>query len=249
MRIVGIDTATATASVALIEDGQLVAEEVRSFHKPNGQRAIANPKANHAESILPLIEFLLEKAKVSSLAEISGFAVSIGPGSFTGLRIGLSTVKGLAYGSRIPVVGISTLLANAARVTDFDGFICSFLDARKKEVYASLFHKRGDTLNRLTEDMVAPVNRIIDTVQALEGVEPCLFVGDATRIYWRTILDLLGSRVCLCSGDSFSSLASAIARLGEVRFRCSDVDCVGTLVPRYLRPFAAELKTKTPITG
>ena len=129
MRILGVDTATSTASVALIEDGRLVAEEVHSSRGSANQSQTVNSRVNHAEIILPLIEAALRKA-AASLRDLSGLAVSIGPGSFTGLRIGLSTVKGLAYGLDIPVVGISTLLANAARVNDFDGLICSFLDAR-----------------------------------------------------------------------------------------------------------------------
>jgi len=164
MRILGVDTATSTASVALIEDGRLVAEEVHSSRGSANQSQTVNSRANHAEIILPLIEAALRKA-AASLRDLSGLAVSIGPGSFTGLRIGLSTVKGLAYGLDIPVVGISTLLANAARVNDFDGLICSFLDARKKEVYAALFRRNGDALTRLTEDRVAGASEVIELAE------------------------------------------------------------------------------------
>jgi tRNA threonylcarbamoyl adenosine modification protein YeaZ len=86
------------------------------------------------------------------VGEIAGIAVSIGPGSFTGVRIGLSTVKGLAYGADMPAVGISTLHAIAARVSGFDGIVCPILDARKRDVYAAIFRKQGNQLERLAAD-------------------------------------------------------------------------------------------------
>ena len=149
MRIVGIDTSSATASVALLEDGQIIAERCHPISIAGHAAGLAGFKSNHAEILLPLVESVARQARVS-LPEVSGIALSIGPGSFTGLRIGLSTVKGLAYGWGIPVVGVSTLLAQAARVGDFDGVICSFLDARKHEVYAALFRKSKHGLTRLT---------------------------------------------------------------------------------------------------
>jgi tRNA threonylcarbamoyladenosine biosynthesis protein TsaB len=130
MRIIGVDTATTTASVALIDNGLLISEKVYPSHKSAGNAPGFN-QSNHAEIIIPLIESLFETTNIL-LQDVTGFALSIGPGSFTGLRIGLSTVKGLAYGWRIPVVGVSTLMAYAARVTDHDGLICSPLYSKKK---------------------------------------------------------------------------------------------------------------------
>ncbi|HET8564449.1 MAG TPA: tRNA (adenosine(37)-N6)-threonylcarbamoyltransferase complex dimerization subunit type 1 TsaB, partial [Candidatus Binatia bacterium] len=115
MRILGIDTASTNASAALLEDGRVIADEIR-LDDVASRYAGRMPAPHHAEIILPLIDAVLRKGG-TSIEEISGIAVSIGPGSFTGLRIGLSTVKGLAYGCAVPVVGVSTLLANAARVT------------------------------------------------------------------------------------------------------------------------------------
>src|SRR5437867_12669025 len=113
MRILGVDTATSTASVALIEDGRLVAEEVHSSRGSPNQSQTVNSRANHAEIILPLIQAALRKA-TASLRHLSALAMSIGRGSFTGLLISLRTGKGLAYGLDIPLGARSTLLANAA---------------------------------------------------------------------------------------------------------------------------------------
>src|SRR5690348_6750052 len=99
MRILGLDTATSTASVALIEDGRILADESSADYAGNFSSG-----SNHAEIVLPLIGSALEKAH-AAIADLSALAVSVGPGSFTGVRIGLSTIKGLSYGSSVPVLG------------------------------------------------------------------------------------------------------------------------------------------------
>jgi tRNA threonylcarbamoyladenosine biosynthesis protein TsaB len=233
MRILGVDTATPTASVALIEDGELAAEEI---YPPSATAK----SANHAEIILPLVDAVLSRRGIT-LSELSGLALSIGPGSFTGLRIGLSTIQGLAYGSAIPVVGVSTLLANASRASEWEGLICSLLDARKKEVYASLFRKSGSKLNRLTEDFVAPAQSMIEAVQRVGASAACLFVGDGCKVYRRLLSDTLGIQAHFWgAADSSPSVACAVARLSEERFRSNDVDSLATLTPVYLRPSEAE---------
>ena len=240
MKVLGIDTATATASVALVEEGKLIREEVRSASEQSG-RLLSEGRGNHAEILLPLVDTVLRKAHLP-LTEISAFAVSIGPGSFTGLRIGLSTVKGLAYGSETPVVGISTLLAMAARVAGWEGLICPLLDARKRETYAALFRKKADTLERLTPDMVSSPDEIIQKMKALDTLERCLFIGDGTKVYGNLITSALGARGCSTLGDSFPSTACAVARLGEERLRRQELDSLGDVVPLYLRASEAEVK-------
>jgi tRNA threonylcarbamoyladenosine biosynthesis protein TsaB len=234
MRILAVDTATATASAALIEDGQLIAEATHSNRPPPSHSEIINPKGNHAEVILPLIEAVLSKAS-ASLQNLSGLAVSIGPGSFTGLRIGLSTVKGLGYGLGIPVVGVSTLLANAARVNDFDGLICSLLDARKREVYAALFRRNDAGLTRITEDKATGVAQIIELTEKLIGAERCLFIGDGSTCYEKWLIDTLGDRAILSKCNSYPSLAAAVGSLGANQLQQNRESNLGSLVPVYLR--------------
>jgi tRNA threonylcarbamoyladenosine biosynthesis protein TsaB len=237
MRILGIDTSTRIASVALTQNGELIAEEI---HSPRG--SASHP--NHAEVLLPLIDAVLRKSE-ASLSEVSGLAVSIGPGSFTGLRIGLSAVKGLAYGLGIPVVGISTLLANAARVDDCDGLICSFFDARENEVYAALFRRCGPSLTRLTEDKAAGAVEVIETIASLAGDAPCLFVGDGSKAHEDLLLDQFGNKALLKTGDSYASLASAVARLGGGRLQEADGARAASLVPVYLRSSVLQRPTLT----
>jgi tRNA threonylcarbamoyladenosine biosynthesis protein TsaB len=239
MRVIGIDTASATASVALVENGLLLSEKTGLYCDSNSDAIRRTSKSNHAETIVPLIELLFESTGLS-LQDVAGFALSNGPGSFTGLRIGLSTVKGLAYGSKIPVVAISTLFAHAARVRDYDGLICAFLDARKNEVYAAVFRKTGDVVNRVTEDTVASAANVVATVRELQRGASCLFVGDGAAVYKDLLLDSPGVR--LLETINYPTVAATVARLAEDRFRCNKVDDLSTLTPAYVRPSEAEFK-------
>ena len=236
MLILGIDTATTAASAALVENGSLLNEEI---HAASGNGAMRH--GNHAAVVLPLIDKLLRQSG-RALADVSAFAVALGPGSFTGLRVGLSTVKGLAYGTEAPVVGVPTLAAVAARVNDRDGFICPFLDARKKEVYAALFLRRGGKIERVSDDVVAAPESVIASVRGRTGGEPCLFIGDAVLAYGHLVQAALGERGALTAGGGYPSAAAAAAFLAEDKIRRREIDPIGPLAPLYLRPSEAELK-------
>lgn len=236
MTILGIDTATSIASVALVENGKLIAE---GLYPPRGGQTSAGPciaKSNHAEIVLPLVDSVLRRAG-TALSEIGGIAVSIGPGSFTGVRIGLSTAKGLAYGAGIAVVGISTLHANAARVNSgFDGWICPCLDARKNEVYAALFQKSGELLKRLTPDSIAATSSLAKSLRSFHQGAPCLFVGDGASAHWDLLEKLPWIDARVIAEAALPSVASAVGRLGEAAFDDAETDYgVARLVPVYLR--------------
>jgi tRNA threonylcarbamoyladenosine biosynthesis protein TsaB len=241
MTVLGIDTATMAASVALAEDGTLVGEAIQASGAEGGSYGASAQRPNHAEVILPLIERLLTTSH-RSLADLSAIAVSIGPGTFTGLRIGLSTVKGLAYGWQMPVVGVPTLLAVAARVTDWEGLICPLLDARKNQIYGALFQRRAGALERLAEDRVCALEPIVRQIRAIQGSDACLFIGDGTRAYGAGLKGAMGDSALLRSGEGYPSTAFAVASLGEQRLRAGDTEPLGPLVPLYLRPPEAEIK-------
>jgi tRNA threonylcarbamoyladenosine biosynthesis protein TsaB len=241
MRILGIDTAGPIASAALVEEGVLVAE---ASHGSAGNGRIASSpalKGNHAEILLPLIQTILAKSNCR-VDEISGVGVSIGPGSFTGLRIGLATVKGLAYECGLAVVGVSTLLANAALAKDFRGLICAMLDARKREVYIALFQGDGKRLTRLTEDSIASLQGAVELVQTCRGGigDSVLLVGDGIKAYEKFLIDALQPTVVIATGHT--SVAAEVAALAEERFRRRLSDDLGALAPVYLRPSEAESK-------
>jgi len=145
-------------------------------------------------------------------------------------------------------VGVSTLLANAARVADYDGLICSLLDARKKEVYASLFYRSDDNLERVTEDSVLDIKEISDLVRKHDA--RCLFIGDGAALYEQLLKEALGHEVYFRGEDTSPSVAAAVARLSENRRASSDPHALLPLAPIYLRSSEAEAKQKnSSLTG
>lgn len=234
--ILGIDTATPVCSVALVERQSVIAEAVGDAGQPDGRRP------NHAVSLLPAIESLLRRTG-RRLDDLAAIALTLGPGSFTGLRIGLSTAKGLAYGSTISVLGISTLLALAARVNDWQGRICACLDARKGEVYAALFERRDKSLHRLQRDTVAQPRNLLRDLAARHGAHPWLFVGDGARLYRDLILSAIPS--CrFAMEEGYSSVAAAAALLIEAEHAEAIRAPVDALAPIYVRRSEAELKAR-----
>lgn len=240
MRILGVDTATPTASVALIEDQALLAEEIYDSVAVPGQT-----RKNHAEIILPLIQSLLSRARIA-LADLSGIAVSIGPGSFTGLRIGLATVKGLAYDSGLPAVGVSTLLATAATAARSDGAVCALLDARKREVYFGLFRWEDKTLRAIGVESVTSIDAAVEFLRphASAGA-PLIAVGDGAKVYEQILRDALNGGLKLAK-ENKSSVAAQAAFLARDRLACAASDDVGELLPIYLRRPEAESKKMIP---
>ena len=228
VKVLGIDTATSIASVALVEDGESVAEELHDPRSVAIEGKIVQSGGNHAEFLLPSIQLLLDKTN-TTLSAVSGIAVTLGPGSFTGVRIGLATVKGLAYGCGIPVVGVSTLQAYAARVRRFTGLICPLLDARKSEVYVALFRRGGDDLSRLTDDAVISVGAIIELLpQYMSGhSESALLVGDGAIAYKDGLTKSFGAAVAISDGTEYGSIAAQVALIAEQRFLRRSVNNVG----------------------
>lgn len=239
MRILGIDTAIPRASVAIVEDGRLLSEETQG-----GAGDRDDPRdgslGKHAEVLLPLIQSLLERVRLV-LGDLSGLSVSIGPGSFTGLRIGLATAKGIAYESNLPLFGVSTLHANAVRVSNFEGLIGSLIDARKGEVYAALFRCAQSDVVRLTPDAALSVRSTIDLIREYQEDGGLAFlVGGGAKSYEQQLCEALGSSVRISSGACYPSVAAQVARLAGARAARGDVEDVGAMAPVYLRVAEAE---------
>lgn len=225
MLVLGIDTATRIASVGLVSEGRALAEESR----------LAAP--NHTETLLPLVLRVLELAR-RSLPEVQGLGVSIGPGSFTGLRVALGTVKGIAYALGQKVVGVATLEALARTVLNWEGNICPVLDARKGEVYTALFHRdRDGQLKRLSSDMVVAPEEFFSQLS-----EPCSFLGDGLERYGELVQERCGPKARLLPFVSYHPRGGVIASMGWERLRRGEADSLGALVPRYVRKADAELK-------
>lgn len=235
MRILGIDTSTPTASVALVEDGELLAEQIQDG-------AAAGRIGSHAATILPLIESVFASAQITP-NDLCGIAVSLGPGSFTGLRIGLATAKGLAYPANLPLIGVSTLHAGAARVPGFNGLIGAMFDARKNEVYSALFRRSQNDLTRVTPDAVLSIKSAIAMLRDhWEESDSVILVGGGAKAYEREIRKSLAA-VQISDGACYSSMATQTALLAAARFDGAGVDPSG-LIPVYLRAPEARVPTK-----
>jgi len=230
MKILAVDTATKSCSVALVDNGVLSAE-----------LTVATGET-HSKHLMRTIEMVLERSG-HVLSDLEGFAVIRGPGSFTGIRIGISTVKGLAMALGKPVVGISSLDALAAQSASPGFLICPFLDARKREVYFSRYRLvDGELQSEVAEQVASPV-------RALEGIgEACLFVGDGAILYRDVIIDNLGGLAHFVSGSPNIIRACTVGILGQDRLEKGLAADVDTFVPHYIRRSDAELKKKASIT-
>ncbi|RLB07812.1 MAG: tRNA (adenosine(37)-N6)-threonylcarbamoyltransferase complex dimerization subunit type 1 TsaB [Deltaproteobacteria bacterium] len=224
MRILGIDTSTSCGSIGLIDGDQIVAEHVLCCDE------------THSTRLIPSIQTLLREARLD-LKEIDGLAVSLGPGSFTGLRVGLSTVKGLALAAEKPVVGVPTLDALAYNIPFTPYLICPFLDARRGEVYTALYENEGDRrMRRLTS------YRALSPSAMLEGIPPqqTIFLGDGARVYGQLIKEKLGKRALFAPPHLMFLRGTTVAELGLQRIKEGKIDDISSLVPIYIRPSDAE---------
>jgi tRNA threonylcarbamoyladenosine biosynthesis protein TsaB len=137
------------------------------------------------------------------------------------------------------MAGVSSLHANAARAKDFDGVICSLLDARKSEVYTALFLSAGGRLTRLSDDQLASLERALVQARVKDGAGSPRFVGDGAKVYEKRIAKEFGAGSVIFAGGA---VATEVARLGEERLSSRLGDDIGTLIPIYLRPSEAETK-------
>lgn len=172
MKILAFDSTARSASVALLEDERLLA----LYNIDNG--------LTHSELLLPMAEEILRSLRVD-ISEIGLFAASVGPGSFTGVRIGASLVKGLAFGRDIPCAAVSTLEALAENLRGTAGYIIPCMDARRAQVYTATFLSDGRTTKRLTDDRAISLSQLADE---LRGVgEPIYLVGDGYDVAHRAL--------------------------------------------------------------
>lgn len=219
MRVLAVETSTLAGGAALL-DGELVVGEYT-----------LDIRVTHSERLMVAIDRLLTDAGWNA-RDLEGLAVSVGPGSFTGLRIGLSTVKGLAFALSIPIAAVPTLDAMAALLPFAALPVCPVLDARKREVYASLYRWDGVSMRREWEYLaIAPedLSRRLD--------EPVILLGDGAGHVRSPYARLLRPPRRAPSPVS-------VGWLGHERLRADDTVAVADLVPIYLRPSEAELKRR-----
>jgi tRNA threonylcarbamoyl adenosine modification protein YeaZ len=234
MLILALETSTLTGSVALVNaplggDGSLGGEKILAEYS-------LNLPGTHSERLMPAIDRLLHEASLS-ISDIQGIALAWGPGSFTGLRIGVSTVKGLAYALRIPVVGVPTLDALAQNVRFASSLICPVLDARKKEVYAALFRGDGEgNLHKISEDWVLSPEKLCSQI-----AEKTIFLGNGIEAYGETFKKNLGPHALFAPPELSLPRAVHVARLSLPKFKSGQTLDVFSFTPAYVRRSEAEI--------
>ncbi|RII26615.1 MAG: tRNA (adenosine(37)-N6)-threonylcarbamoyltransferase complex dimerization subunit type 1 TsaB [Geobacter sp.] len=222
MKLLTIDTSTNTCSVALSCDGRLVGEYLLEMQRTLSERLLAG------------VELLLEGAGMD-VKELDGFGVALGPGSFTGLRIGIATVKGLALSTGKPVAGFSSLAMLAQNLPWAEFPVCPMFDARKKEIYTALY-RCCEVPKPVIPDCVLSPELFLDR---LDG--PVIFVGDGAIRYREIIESRLGDRALFAPASATQPRASAGAVLAEAGFARGRAVLPGALAPLYIRPSEAEL--------
>ncbi len=209
--------------MALVEDGVVRAERAE------------RTSSNHAGTLPRLVAETLEAG--GRLRPNDALAVTIGPGSFTGLRIALSFAKGLAFSGGYRLIGVPTLDALAVVAPPVEGRLCAVLDARKREVYGAVYERDGRGLARRGEPCAIAAERLAEAV----GPE-CTFIGDAVEAYGDVFTRILGTGARLLPSASYPPSAVAVARLAVARLaEVSPVEALADLTPTYVRPPEAEL--------
>jgi tRNA threonylcarbamoyladenosine biosynthesis protein TsaB len=225
MKLLAVESATLSGGAAILDGDRLLGE------------ITLNIAITHSERLLSAVDRLLADCGLAP-SDLEGLAVSVGPGSFTGLRVGLATVKGLAMALDLPVAPVPTLDALAARLPFADAPVCPILDARKSEVYLSLYRWRGDRMHRERDYLALPPE-----LAAAELTAPVILLGDGIEAC-RPWLGRLGEEVRIAPAAQRLPSASAVAELGHAVLAAGGGIGAEALVPLYLRPSEAELKAR-----
>jgi tRNA threonylcarbamoyladenosine biosynthesis protein TsaB len=222
VKILACDTTTTINTVAVCEDGCVMAETAVDC----GRR--------HAERLLDTVDWVLNEASLT-LADVDALAVSVGPGSFTGVRVGVSAFKGLALGRGLPLMAVPTLDAMARLASQANGLVCVMLDGKMREVFGAVYRFDSGERTKLTEDRVGPVE---DFFGELSG--EALFMGDGAALYRERIAEgLSGAR--FASGLTNYPRGAAVAEEARYLFEAGAPADASVVSPVYLRKSQAEV--------
>lgn len=225
MKILAFDSTARAASVAILDDERPLA----IFTVDNG--------LTQSELLLPMAEDALKALKLS-FSDIDIFAATMGPGSFTGVRIGASLIKGLAFGKNKPCVGVSTIEALAYNMMPHDGIIVPVMDARRQQVYTAIFTSNDKKLTRVCDDMAISCSELAEMLKKYEG-EPINLVGDGYDVAYR-ILTEAGIRIAPTPRLLINENAYSVGLVAKQKFECGEAVSDKEITPTYLRMPQAE---------
>lgn len=223
MLVLGIETATKTGGVAIVSEQGVLAEYT------------LNIEVTHSERLMATVDRVLSDSG-TALASIDGFAVSLGPGSFTGLRIGVATVKGLAFTTGRPVAAVPSLKALAWNLSASAYPVCPLLDARKKEVYAALYRYEKGGLATVMPERVLTLRELAEQVR-----ERTVFTGEGARLFSEEIRTLFGDRALFAPLAAMTPSSASVAEIGLDMLRNGARTDPDALSPLYIRRPEAEI--------
>lgn len=225
MNILAIDASGIAGSAAYIKNGKLAGEYYFC------------DKLTHSQTIMPMLEHMKTLINLK-FEEVDAVAVTSGPGSFTGLRIGVTAAKTLALALNVPIIGVPTLDVIAGGICFTEHFICPIMDARRNQVYTAVYQHKDGQLERLTEHCAADINEQLEKLNEYDG--QIIFMGDGVNVYKEVIQEKLGNKALFA--PSFCNLqhASVLADRAEKLFVEGKGEDPSTFVPMYLRKSQAE---------
>ena len=225
MKILALETSAKAVSAAISENGRILA----SGYQDTG--------LTHSRTLMPIVEHILKNTELK-LEDMDAIAVAVGPGSFTGIRIGVAAAKGLAFGAGIPVIGVSTLEAMATGLAHWDGLVICAMDARRQQVYNANFAAKVGTLTRLTEDRAIALSELVKEVENDE--RPKIIVGDGGRLCYNVLLEQ-GVPCVLAPPHLLQQSAAAVGLAAEEALRRGEQPVSAQeLLPVYLRQAQAD---------
>lgn len=225
MKILGIDSSGLVASVALASDDTIVAEFT------------VNNKQTHSQTLLPMLEQVI-KFSGMELDEIDGIAVAAGPGSFTGLRIGASTAKGLGLALDKPLISIPTVEGMAYQLAEADGIICPIMDARRNQVYTGIYEMQGQELQVLHEQYAVDIRELLEELKNYN--KKIHFLGDGVPVYRSIIEEEFGGEFQFAPAHMSRQRAASVAVLGQKYYMDGKIETAASHKPVYLRKSQAE---------
>lgn len=224
MLILAFETSAKAASAALLENGTLLAESYQ------------NTGLTHSQTLLVMAQALLRQCG-KTVSDVTAVAVAAGPGSFTGVRIGVAAAKGFAWGAQLPCYGVSTLESMALSLGIWEGTVCACMDARRAQVYNALFRAEHGRLHRLSPDRAISLAQLGQELSQLEG--PIFLVGDGSLLTARTLAEQVPNLV-VPAEHRMHQRAAGVALLAQQAIAAGEAGDGAALTPNYLRLSQAE---------
>ena len=225
MKILALDSSGIVASVAVIEDDILLAEYT------------VNYKKTHSQTLLPMLDEVVKMTELD-LETIDAIAVAAGPGSFTGLRIGSATAKGLGLALKKPLIAVPTVDALAYNLYDVSGLICPIMDARRSQVYTGIYRFEEHKLVAVKQQWASPVTELIEELNKIG--EPVTFLGDGVPVFRRMIEEKQPVTYYFSPAHVNNQRAAAVGTLGMIYYKEGRTETAMEHVPEYLRVSQAE---------